>query len=173
MKRQCDRYDDTISSLERHHRLGRTSLLHQNNKSIKRLQMLCVLITTIISLYIPHNTKMMIDFINNAISPAIHQFNRILAFHVLDKAKIHYISKINQALQQAGLNDMQILIMPSQASKYINTLDNVLLHEWKEQIRKHTTLEKNIKRYYNLCDITREQIVYSDCLLFGVHHHCI
>ena len=63
---------------------------------------------------------------------------------MLDKANIYNFSKINQALQYVTLNDMQIVSIPSQASKRVNLLNNILFHEWKERIGKYSFLTGEI-----------------------------
>ena len=91
------------------------------------------------------NTELLIDFITNILSPVIHEFNPTPTHLVLDKANIRNVSKINQPLQYTELNDMQIVITPSQAPKCVNPLDNGLFHETKERIRKHSFLTEAIR----------------------------
>ncbi len=135
------------------------------------------------------NTEMLIDFTKTTLSPAINQLVPIPKHLVLDKAKIHNLSKIKQALQDAGINELtQILILPSQASKRTSPLDNSLFHDWKERIRNHSpliqailptlmenewlaTTKKNIKHYYNHCGITCGGDVYKDCPSPSIHCH--
>jgi hypothetical protein len=135
------------------------------------------------------NSQMLIDFIENILCPAINALDLSTKYLVLDKSNIHNISEIKQAFHNGlGKDSIQILIIPSQAAKQINPLDNALFHEWKERIRQHpllteetlvttmknewfATTQRNIKHYYNHCGITRGRNVYNDCPFPSNHHH--
>ena len=91
----------------------------------------------------------------------------------MDKSRIHNVSNIEQAHHSGGCTTLtQVLIIPIQAGKRINPLDNTSFHEWKERARQHSLLtedtivtitinewditkaKKNIKHYYDHCAIT-------------------
>jgi hypothetical protein len=108
---------------------------------------------------------------------------------VLDESNIHNVSIIEQAFCGVGCTELtEILIIPTQAAKRVNPLDNTLFHEWKERIRQNSlvteetlvmtmtnewynTKEVNIKHHYDHCAITYGQNVYKDCPFPLNHRH--
>ncbi|CAF3365655.1 unnamed protein product [Rotaria sp. Silwood2] len=135
------------------------------------------------------NSNMLIDFIENILCPSISTLDHCPIYFVLDKSHIHNISKIKEALDNFECTkSVEILIIPTQAAKRINPLDNALFHEWKERVRQHSLLTEetlattmtnewfntrkdNIKHYYDHCGITYGQDVYKDCPFPLNHHH--
>ncbi len=135
------------------------------------------------------NGEMLIDYIENVFCPAIDKLNYHPIYLIVDKSNIHNVSNIEQALRSGGCTTLtQVLIIPTQAGKRINPLDNTLFHEWKEKVRQHSVLtedtivtiminewnnikEQNIKHHYDHCAISYGQNVYNGCPSPLKHHH--
>lgn len=135
------------------------------------------------------NSDMLADFIENVLCPSTNELDNCPIYLVLDRSTIHNTSKIEQALCDGGYAGLrEVLILPKQAAKRVSPLNNTLFHEWKERVRKyssltkdtlvttmidewHNTKEENIKHHYDHCSITYGQDVYKDCPLPFKHHH--
>jgi hypothetical protein len=135
------------------------------------------------------NSEMFIDYIENILYPSISELDPCPIYLVLDKLNIYNVSKIEQAFCDVGCTELtEILIIPIQAAKRVNSLNNTLFHEWKERIRQNSLLteenvvmtminewyntkEVNIKHHYGHCAITYGQNVYKYCPFPLNHRH--
>lgn len=99
------------------------------------------------------NGEMLIDFIQQVLFREIRKLNVVPQCLVLDKSRIHNVTKIQQALRNGlGSCSIQILVILSQSGKRINPSGNASFHEWKDRIRAHRDLTKE-----NLVETMKDQ----------------
>jgi len=134
-------------------------------------------------------SQMLISFIEDLWAQAVRALDRFPLTLVLDAASIHSVEKIREALTLSGCGDIvDIIKMPAHAAKRLSPLDNALLHDWKEGVRKLGELTPhNMKQrmsqaweelparflmaHYRHCGLMRGQDVYFDCPHPAAHKH--
>jgi hypothetical protein len=90
------------------------------------------------------NGTMLHQFIDDVLAQAVEGLDRYPVTLVLDRAPIHTnTDAIRQAFHDRGSESIKdILLMPPNAAKCLSPLDNSIFHDWKEEVRKYTTVTR-------------------------------
>jgi hypothetical protein len=134
------------------------------------------------------NTEMLVDYVYSSLGQETAAIDKPPLTLVVDRSSIHNEAKVIDAFKERGGHVMGLEKMPPMAAKRMSPLDNGLLHDWKESVRKHgpltlTNMEqvmadewnrispRKIKAHYRHCGLMWGTDVYSDCPDPVAHTH--
>jgi len=134
------------------------------------------------------NTEMLVDYIYSTLGQETAALDIPPLTLVVDKARIHNEDKVLEAFKERGGHVLYMLKMPTQGAKRMSPLDNSLLHDWKEAIRKHGPLTlrnieqvmadewnriptSKIRAHYKHCGLIGHTDAYLDCPAPAEHRH--
>lgn len=89
-------------------------------------------------------TKAMFNgYMADTLGPAIAGLNTDCMKLVVDGARIHNLKEIEQALDNAGADNVEeIVLLPKEVAKHVSPLDNALFHDFKEAVRDRVKNER-------------------------------
>ena len=133
--------------------------------------------------------EMVLYYIEHLLAQAAGSLDLFPLSLIVDKSTSHHPQEMLQVFHDNGCQDMQtIWLMPTNSAKRMSPLDNTLVHQWKEAIRKRGPMTKKnivqvmadewnkisantLRTHYRHCGLLHGIDPYFDCPNPSAHQH--